>query len=771
MKSLVVSLIIFVSFSLISHAYGQTTVENNIGTINIEKNEIFVNPYSDEQIKIYGKVLEPTRGSKITINITDPEGEVSGLQIFSTDDGYYETPQVLNWKSPRGIYTVFVTYGPKMIGTIFYTVSEAKITMMPERPTMPEIPTIKPNLILTLQQNANSFKIYPAYTDDDGNKLSGNDGNNEFIQIYIDDQLNKSIRANEWSDDILLSDGNHSIYATSSELLVENTKYLLSTSDIQMMYVGELNSNTSPSESEVKKNSSLPNDSNTISISTIKPNLILTLKQSAENSFQIYPAYTDDNGNELSRNDGNLYPITIYIDDQLQNRSIRANTWSDFFVVNSGEHTVMGVTSKFSDSITGRIYDSVTDTRNILISFPPITSHDIPSTITSDNIPSTITSDNIPPESNYNLDGVYASLIILVFLSIIIIIEIKYRKWKKIKSMNLQPMPTPIPRPYVSPNQTPIPRPYVSPNPPHKKPTSTNQNIWPKTSDYVEEIQNPKICFTDKDLQSSKVIFTRDGSRPFFHSGNFATVFKLELGNKMTAVKCFTSKTKNFSSFTKIIDHLKKCNLDFLITYDDKKTIMVKGKPYSILISDWIDGENLDDYILKNANNKILIKKIAEDFKRICVILEKNLIAHGDLQHGNILVTKNNQIKLVDYDGLYVPALSGNVSNEIGLPDYQSPYRNFQFDETLDRFSSVCIYLSLLCIAENSSFFNRYNTGNNLIFKKSDFEEPQRSQLFKEISTLKNMEINQILKKFTNMCKEKNLEKLQKFEQIIILNI
>ena len=39
--------------------------------------------------------------------------------------------------------------------------------------------------------------------------------------------------------------------------------------------------------------------------------------------------------------------------------------------------------------------------------------------------------------------------------------------------------------------------------------------------------------------------------------------------------------------------------------------------------------------------------------------LERHGIAHGDLQHGNLLVAADGTFRLVDYDGMYVPALRG----------------------------------------------------------------------------------------------------------------
>src|SRR5882762_2108677 len=117
--------------------------------------------------------------------------------------------------------------------------------------------------------------------------------------------------------------------------------------------------------------------------------------------------------------------------------------------------------------------------------------------------------------------------------------------------------------------------------------------------------------------------------------------------------------------------------------------------------------------------------------------LQKASIAHGDLQHGNILVV-NSAPKLVDYDGMYVPALSGNVSNEVGQPNYQHPRRTpLDFGPYLDNFSSWVILLSLVALSVEPQLWDKFQGGIDdcLLFRKRDFEEPHRSALIKALET------------------------------------
>ena len=80
--------------------------------------------------------------------------------------------------------------------------------------------------------------------------------------------------------------------------------------------------------------------------------------------------------------------------------------------------------------------------------------------------------------------------------------------------------------------------------------------------------------------------------------------------------------------------------------------------------------------------------------------LERLGWSHGDLQHGNILVARDDTIRLLDYDGMFVPALAGKGKTEDGHRHYQHPERrNQKFGPSLDRFSGWAIALGVAAIA------------------------------------------------------------------------
>ena len=113
-------------------------------------------------------------------------------------------------------------------------------------------------------------------------------------------------------------------------------------------------------------------------------------------------------------------------------------------------------------------------------------------------------------------------------------------------------------------------------------------------------------------------------------------------------------------------------------------------------------------------------------------------IAHGDLQHANVLVTPRGYLKLVGYDGMCVPALRGRPNLETGLAPYQHPQRNehTRLSANLDHFSALVIYVALRALAASPSLWSRYieQSGyDKLLFRSEDFRDPDQSALYRDL--------------------------------------
>ena len=130
--------------------------------------------------------------------------------------------------------------------------------------------------------------------------------------------------------------------------------------------------------------------------------------------------------------------------------------------------------------------------------------------------------------------------------------------------------------------------------------------------------------------------------------------------------------------------------------------------------------------------------------------LERFGIAHGDLQHGNIIV-KNDSLYLIDYDGMYFPELATLKTNEIGHINYQHPKRSAShYNQHIDRFSSLVIYIGLKAISINPSLWKKYDNSENILFKSQDFADLQNSSLISDLSAIS--EIKPLIERLIGCC-------------------
>ncbi len=151
---------------------------------------------------------------------------------------------------------------------------------------------------------------------------------------------------------------------------------------------------------------------------------------------------------------------------------------------------------------------------------------------------------------------------------------------------------------------------------------------------------------------------------------------------------------------------------------------------------EWIEGEPLNTYIAKNLGQPHKLLQLSRDWSEMMASLRAAQIAHGDLQHGNILVTPTG-LRLIDYDGMYVPSLNGCVSHEEGHRNYQHPERTGRdFGPYLDNFSAWVIFSSVMLVALEPRLWQLLKGGDEcLLFRRDDFKRPDRSSAFQVLES------------------------------------
>ncbi len=269
---------------------------------------------------------------------------------------------------------------------------------------------------------------------------------------------------------------------------------------------------------------------------------------------------------------------------------------------------------------------------------------------------------------------------------------------------------------------------------------------WPTPQMYNEAIQNTRQCFLDTELQNAEPELNSIGlPRPF--SGAFATVYRLSSADTHWAVKCFTEPvTDQQLRYQRISEALSTLNLPFFTKFEFQENgiRLANNNKYPILKMSWVDGQALNVAIECYLENRDMLSKISAAFLHVVNTLQSLGIAHGDLQHGNILVGKNGLI-LVDYDDMYVPNLAGFGSNAIGHRNYQHPARSPQhFGPYLDNFSEWVIYVSLFIVARHPELWKLLDCGDeSLLFKQADFTHPGSSKTFDTLAKHPDMDVRE----------------------------
>ena len=289
---------------------------------------------------------------------------------------------------------------------------------------------------------------------------------------------------------------------------------------------------------------------------------------------------------------------------------------------------------------------------------------------------------------------------------------------------------------------------------------------YPLISEYIEAIKAAEDNFDQ--LKHLRPVLGEDGE-PVMTSGNFAVVFKMkdEQTGKLHAVKCFLKEQEGRAeAYRQIAEELEFVSSTFLtpIKYLDKELFVdssnSEDSEFPVLLMDWVEGQTLDKYIQKYVNrylkaecldeisesaekaielavNGYELENIAYQFSCLAIWLLQQPFAHGDIKPDNIIVREDGTLVLVDYDGMYVPAMKSQKARELGSPDFRHPLRNENdFDEHIDDFPLSSILLSLLAIANEPSLLEKYGEDGRLLLSERDYRNIAESEVLDALRPL-----------------------------------
>ena len=265
---------------------------------------------------------------------------------------------------------------------------------------------------------------------------------------------------------------------------------------------------------------------------------------------------------------------------------------------------------------------------------------------------------------------------------------------------------------------------------------------YPLISEYVRAIQDAQNNL-DKLAHLSPVL--DDHGEPYRSSGAFAVVFKMkdEQTGKCYALKCFTEEQEGRAeAYRRIADELEYVGSPYVVSvrYLEKELFVdcnCEEEEFPVLLMDWIEGDTMETYIANNSSDSYAMSMLCYRFCKMAAWLRSQPFAHGDIKPDNIIVRSDGTLTLVDYDGMFVPAMKGQKSPTIGTKDFSHPLRTIDdFDETIDDFALATIALSLKAISLDSSLFNRFGASDRLLFSANDYLDLSKSQVLTALQGL-----------------------------------
>ena len=279
---------------------------------------------------------------------------------------------------------------------------------------------------------------------------------------------------------------------------------------------------------------------------------------------------------------------------------------------------------------------------------------------------------------------------------------------------------------------------------------------YPSLEQYNQAFSAHSTLLSDPELRSGTLAKSGLGL-PLAISGGFALTYTITTSRGKFAVRCFHRESKGLERrYAAISKKLAGLRSPYFLAFQfQPQGIRVDGAPYPVVKMAWASGTTLGEFLEDNLRNPAALGRLADALVQLAAYLRKEGIAHGDLQSGNLMVSRDgSSVQLIDYDGMFVDDIKDLGSAELGHVNFQHPQRKSlnPFDASLDRFSLIALSVAIRALQADSSLWNKTNSeADAILFRANDFLDPANSSAFSLVA--KNASLAGQVKNFAAVCK------------------
>jgi hypothetical protein len=309
----------------------------------------------------------------------------------------------------------------------------------------------------------------------------------------------------------------------------------------------------------------------------------------------------------------------------------------------------------------------------------------------------------------------------------------------------------------------------------------TDGRIYPTRMQYAEAVQHPANAFRTVELQEATFTISPQRPVPWPVSGQFAVVFQARVRNEPRALRFFTSPNGEGERYAELAEYVERDPLREHVvasTWTDS-AITVGGEWWPMVSMPWVDGSTLDEYVRKLtvSGDSRALRLLARNWRQLVVRMQDNGFAHGDLQHGNVLIQDGPAgplLRLIDLDGSWIaPFDDMSPPPENGHPDYRLEGR--PWGATMDTFPGLVVYTALVGLAHNPSVWGSEWLTEKILFSADDFHTGTASLVWQRLDAIPDPKLRYALGELRACCEDNTradqpLKELLPFHEMVDAN-